>query len=216
MSSPRVKYQTIEFDNTDIHVRSLRDNQEFSDDDGIAEALGISSASWPLFGVLWDSGLVLAHQINTREFVGKRILEVGCGLALASLLLNHRKADITVTDYHPEVGAFLDVNTELNGDPNIPFYRVGWADAANDMGKFDIIIGSDLLYEAEHIELLAAFLNQHASEQCEIILIDPGRGNHAKFSKRMTHLGWVHTQARPIECDYTVKPFKGQVLNYQR
>ena len=38
MSSPRVKYQTIEFDNTDIHVRSLRDNQEFSDDDGIAEA----------------------------------------------------------------------------------------------------------------------------------------------------------------------------------
>lgn len=106
MSSPRVKYQTIEFDNTDIHVRSLRDNQEFSDDDGIAEALGISSASWPLFGVLWDSGLVLAHQINTREFAGKRILEVGCGLALASLLLNHRKADITVTDYHPEVGAF--------------------------------------------------------------------------------------------------------------
>jgi predicted nicotinamide N-methyase len=216
MSSPRVKYQTIEFDNTDIHVRSLRDNQEFSDDDGIAEALGISSASWPLFGVLWDSGLVLAHHINTRKLEGKRILEVGCGLALASLLLNHKQANITVTDYHPEVGAFLDVNTDLNGDERIPFHRVGWADTMNEMGLFDVIIGSDVLYEAEHIELLASFINQHAKSTCEIILIDPGRGNHAKFSKRMTSLGYVHTQAKPIESDYTIKPFKGQVLNYQR
>nr|WP_289054945.1 hypothetical protein [uncultured Psychrobacter sp.] len=47
---------------------------------------------------------------------GKRILEVGYGMALSSLLLNHRRADITATDYHPTVEYFLDRNTTLNNN----------------------------------------------------------------------------------------------------
>jgi hypothetical protein len=52
MTTLRVRYQTLEFGTTDIHIRSLRDNQEFSDDEGAAAALGISSASWPIFGIV--------------------------------------------------------------------------------------------------------------------------------------------------------------------
>jgi hypothetical protein len=35
----------VEFGREDIHVRSLRDNQQFADPDGEAADLGISSAS---------------------------------------------------------------------------------------------------------------------------------------------------------------------------
>ena len=56
----RVRYQTIEFQSVDIHIKTLRDSQEFSDPLGEANALGISSAQWSLFGVLWDSGKVVA------------------------------------------------------------------------------------------------------------------------------------------------------------
>ena len=97
MSVVRLRYHTIEFGELDIHLRTLRDNQQFSDDEGEAEALGISSAFWPLFGIVWDSGNVLAHLMVEYEIVGLRILEVGCGIALASLVLNHRLADITAT-----------------------------------------------------------------------------------------------------------------------
>lgn len=45
MASLRIRYQNMEFGYTDTHLRTLRDNQEFSDDDGVAEALGISSAT---------------------------------------------------------------------------------------------------------------------------------------------------------------------------
>jgi len=45
MTAPRVRYQTIEFGDVDIHVRTLRDTLQFEDVDGEAEALGISSAS---------------------------------------------------------------------------------------------------------------------------------------------------------------------------
>ena len=75
MSSLRVRYQTIEFGEVDIHLRTLRDNQEFQDKDGEAEKLGISSASWPLFGVVWDAGKVLAHHMcdyDITQAIGKR------------------------------------------------------------------------------------------------------------------------------------------------
>lgn len=216
MSSLRVRYHTMEFGDVDIHLRTLRDNQQFSDDEGVAEALGISSASWPLFGIVWPSGEVLAHHMATFEIEGKRILEVGCGIGLSSLVLNERHADITATDYHPEVGNFLQHNTELNQGRDIPFTRTGWADVDSDLGEFDLIIGSDLLYEQEHVELLTAFIERHAHDRCEVVLVDPGRGHHARFSKKMVELGYSHDQQRPDDTDYLTKPFKGQILSYSR
>lgn len=217
MSSPlRFRYQTYECGLYDIHLRTLRDNQQFSDPEKTAENLGISSASWPLFGILWPSGQVLAHFMREFDIQGKRILEVGCGIGLTSLMLNQREANITATDYHPEAGAFLSVNTDLNEDVAIPFVRTGWADADCGMGDFDLIIGSDLLYETEHIELLSGFIDQHATPHCQVILVDPGRGNHAKFSKRMVSLGYDHSQHKPEETGFLERPFKGQILQYQR
>ncbi|MCG8564273.1 MAG: protein N-lysine methyltransferase family protein, partial [Desulfobacterales bacterium] len=185
MTPMRVRYQTIEFGEMDIHVRTLRDNLQFMDQDGVAEKLGISSAMWPLFGLIWDSGRVLAQTMLEYDIQKKRILEVGCGIGLASLVLNHRRADITATDYHPEVENFLVENIRINQGRDIPFVRTGWGDGESRLGRFDLVIGSDLLYEAEHIELLSAFIDRHTNPQCEVLIVDPGRGNHAKFSKKM-------------------------------
>ncbi|MBF0468047.1 MAG: methyltransferase domain-containing protein [Desulfamplus sp.] len=216
MSPLRVRYQTIEFGNIDIHVRTLRDNQQYCDVNGVAEKLGISSATWPLFGIIWDSSLVLAHFIFDFDIIGKRILEVGCGIGLASLLLNNRLADITATDYHPEVESFLIENIKLNKGKNIPFVRTGWEDVDSGLGKFDLIIGSDLLYESNHGTLLSGFIDQHAKQVCEVIVVDPGRGHHARFSKKMMKLGYSHKQNKPDHTEYLMQPFKGQILRYNR
>ena len=152
MTAIRYRYQTIEFDQVDIHVKTLRDTQQFNDPDQIAKKLGISSANWSLFGVIWASSKVLADLMSRIDIKGKRILEVGCGVGLASLILNHRKAEITATDYHPEAEQLLLSNTGLNDDADIPFQRVGWDDSASELGQYDLIIGSDLLYEQKHAE----------------------------------------------------------------
>lgn len=83
MTSLRYQYQTIEFGKSDIHLRTLRNRQEYSDDKDIAEKLGISSANWSLFGIVWDSSKVLANYMFEYEFEDKKILEVGCGIALS-------------------------------------------------------------------------------------------------------------------------------------
>lgn len=217
MALPRVRYQTIEFDEFDIHLRSLKDKQQFHDPFGEAERLGISSAQWSLFGVLWQSSRVLAEKMQDFNIEGKRILEIGCGLGLSSLLLNARHADITATDYHPEAGKFLAENVRLNQGDVIPFLRTDWKDEHSGIGHFDLIIGSDLLYESNHIELLSQFIERHANPGAEVILVDPGRGNHAKFSKEMVKMDFDHNQYKPeLEIEEGETPFKGVVLCYKR
>lgn len=216
MSPLRFRYQTLDFLDDDIHVRTLRDTQQYSDTDDKAQKLGISSASWPLFGVIWDSGKILAHLMSNFDIKDKRILEVGCGIGLASLVLNHRSADITATDYHPEAERFLIENVRINNDEIIPFIRAGWGDTQDSLGEFDLIIGSDLLYERDHVELLAGFIDRHTKASCEVIIVDPGRGNHSNFSKKMVSLDFSHTQSKPVHTDYLTLPFKGQLLRYAR
>jgi len=216
MSTLRVRYQTLEFDHMDIHVRTLRDCQQYDDDDGRAERLGISSASWPLFGVIWPSGKVLAHLMQDYVIDGLRIMEVGCGIALASLVLNCRQADITATDYHPEVESFLQQNVSLNSGESIPFVRTGWDDGDHCLGRFDLIIGSDLLYEPDHVDLLADFIDAHARPHCKVILVDPGRGRRARFSKAMASRGYAVEQQDVGQPAYLTRPFRGSILHYSR
>lgn len=216
MTNLRLSYQTIEFGKTDIHLCSLRNKQEFYDPDGRAEALGISSTSWPLFGLVWPSSLVLAHHLFEYDVGKKRVLEIGCGTAISSLLLNKQHADITATDYHPEVERFLNRNTALNGDKLIPFERTGWADQDDNLGRFDLIIGSDLLYEDAHITLLADFIEAHANESCEVIIVDPGRGRKNKLAKCLLAFGYVSSFSKPENTDYLDSGFNGDILHFSR
>jgi predicted nicotinamide N-methyase len=220
VSMLRFQYQTIEFGTTDIHLRTLRDNFQYEDKDDAAKKLGIQSATWPIFGVVWASSKILARIMHTYNIKGKRILEVGCGIGLASLVLNKRLADITATDHHPEVENYLLINTELNESDIIPFTRTDWNDEPTDLGLFDMIIGSDLLYESGHADSLSEFIHQHAKTKCKVLLIDPGRKHHAKFSKNMVKLGYSHTQSK-VENTENISPNLGnynrfQILQYER
>ncbi len=216
MSSYRVRYQTIEVGEFDLHLRTLRDKQQFADPEGVAEACGISSALWPIFGVVWPSSIVLANVLIEQDTHGKRILEVGCGIGLASLILNKQHADISATDHHPEVERFLQKNTELNQDKPIKFERLDWNDTESSLGVFDLIVGSDLLYEDEHIKLLAKFINKHAAPTCEVLLVDPDRGRKSKFTTQMTDYGYQYTHSRAIVDDNVPASYKGHVLRFSR
>jgi len=218
MSMPALqfRYQTLALGEMDIHVRTLSNQSQFSDPEGEAQRLGISSETWPLFGLIWASGRELADLMLTQQIAGKRVLEVGCGVGLASLVLNHRLADITATDIHPQAAGFMQENTRINQDRPIPFFRNDWTEAAAELGRFDLIIGSDLLYERSHVVPLAAFIDQHANPECEIILVDPGRGHHANFSKRMVSLGYSHSQTRTANGETDDQLPRGRILRYLR
>lgn len=195
MPAFRLAFHTLEIGPYDLHVRALRDRDQFGDVDGEAEALGVPPAMWPLFGQVWECGRLLAEQVADLPVRGLRVLEVGCGLGLASLILNKRGADITATDIHPEAGRFLAYNTALNGDPPLRFVRCDWGAPAPELGRFSLIVGSEVLYEAPQVERLASFVDAHAESDAGVIVIDPGRGLLGRFSTALRGRGF-HRQER--------------------
>jgi predicted nicotinamide N-methyase len=217
MTTPlRIRYQTVEIGSNDIHLCTLRDKQQFSDPEGVAKKMGINSAVWPIFGTIWPSSLVLAHFIDNYQTVGKRVLEIGCGMALTSLMLNKKHADITATDYHPEVEFFLKRNATLNHDDEINYERTDWSQSTDSLGRFDLIVGSDVLYEDQHVKQLADFIEHHSQPTCEVILVDPGRGRKNKLGLQMEKYGFQYTHTKAAPASYLKQTFNGYILKFWR
>nr|WP_255474982.1 SAM-dependent methyltransferase [Pusillimonas sp. ANT_WB101] len=258
-------------------IQSLLDRQQYYDPTGEALRRGICSASWPLFGLMWPSGVQLATQLAQRRVCpDERILEIGCGLGLASLVGQRRGAHITASDCHPLAETFLDVNAKLN-DLSLLTYRYGqWGESApaadqyverhgllgiplheeggsafgsthsqtGDVsdgdpivrdravpgdgfseqflsGRYDLIIGSDLLYEPDMPVTLSAFIDRHANAAAEVWIVDPNRGHRNAFSRNMAHYGFVLEEDKrlddqPVMAEEGAQAYKGRLLRYRR
>jgi predicted nicotinamide N-methyase len=208
--------RTLRLGDHDYRIRSLTDLQQFADPDHHAQRLGISSAQWSLFGHVWPSGRLLAEAMATHDIAGKRILELGCGLGLASLVLRHRGADVVASDYHPLAETFLAYNAALNELPAVAYRTLRW-DAPNEtLGRFDLIIGSDVLYERDHAERLSALLPRHANLVSEVLITDPGRGNSTPFTRALLAQGYDVTEQRCRMNATDAPPFRGRLLSYGR
>lgn len=199
-----------------LRLRSLSDRMQFADPDGDAARVGICSASWPLFGVLWPAAIPLAEAMSETEIDGLRFLEVGCGLGLPSLVLKRRNADITASDHHPLAETFLRYNAELNGIPPVNFVQMRWAEPAPDLGRFDVIIGSDILYERGHAEMLAQVVEEHSEACGEVWISCPGRGHLGRFSRALRAQGFRATEYPRLSESNEKPPFKGRLLRFVR
>jgi len=216
----------------DLLIRSLLDKNQFHDPLDEALNLGISSATWPLFGLLWPSGQRMAERMALRPVTHERILEIGCGLGLSSLIAHRRGANVTASDCHPLTHAFLDENTRLNGLPPMAYRHGLWGTAAlredgmpvltsaqddGVTGLFDLIVGSDILYERDDEGTLASFINTHAALVSEIWVVDPNRGNRAAFHKHMARVGFVmHELILDQAAHDDEAAYKGRMLTYTR
>ena len=205
---------THHFDGIAYRIRRLIDGNQFDDPDGITEALGISSASWPLFGMLWPSGLLLADLISRETLGPGKILELGCGLGMASLVANARGADILATDYHPRAAVFLQDNSRRNALADTPFRRLDWRVPEPDLGVFSLIIGSDLLYEPDHPALLSAFLARHSHAGTRVIIVDPRRTRHVRFRRRMEEEGFCSQSEASTPAQLADFGFRGVIQRF--
>lgn len=219
-------------DAAEFVIRSLQDRQQYHDPDGEAQRLGISPALWPLFGLLWPSSVHMAAHLARRPVHPmERILEIGCGLALPSLVAHYRGADVTASDHHPLTSTFLEENLRLNQLPPSLEYRHGqWGvneplireqgDHKVLMGRYDLIIGSDLLYERDAAPVLARFIGQHAHSAAEVWIVDANRGYRPLFSRYMSVYGFEVVESLRLTQDHHHHhhplPYKGRLLKYRR
>lgn len=215
MSDIELKRQTYLIDKIAYVIDSLKDTQQYEAGDDAA-AVGINSATWPLFGVVWPTSVVMAMQIDRLDLAGKRVLEIGCGIGLCSIVLHRMGVDITASDYHPRAQEFLDRNVLGNGLPPIK-YRTGNWDVDNArLGEFDVLIGSDILYQPDHAGLVSRFIDRHSSDDVQVVIGDPNRANRSKFTRNMIDLGFQHRFERFDQQMQDGNRCKGRISHYLR
>lgn len=147
----------------------------------------------PYFGILWEAGIGLSQHLIQLELKDKKVLEIGCGLALPSFLIKKMDGDIVATDFHADVPLFLELN-QKNNQTYFPYKVMNWRNeierTKSDLGLFDLVIGSDILYESQHPMQVAKALIAFLKPGGKIILSDPGRAYIQKFITSMNECGY--------------------------
>jgi len=136
---------------------------------------------------------------------------------------------VTASDCHPLAEHFLLENLRLNclapmkyrhghwGSHPVPPWQCDVAGTCIVAGRYDLIIGSDLLYERDAPGTLAAFIAAHAAAAAEVWIIDPDRGNRPAFHRAMHAHGFAVREDRVgAPAAHGVPAYKGRLLTYRR
>lgn len=153
----------------------------------------------PYYAILWPAARGLAEHLwrHADELAGRRVIELGCGLGLPSILAAKLGAQVLATDFHPETGKWFLHNAGLNQVEAI-YMTLDWnALLSSEQGPryhpAPLVIGSDLVYERRHIPALVCAIDALCAPGGEAIISDPGRDNLDLFVAGMERSGWRHT-----------------------
>lgn len=217
MSGFQTKFESVAIAGVaNLTIRSLLDHMQYADAAGEAERLGISGAQWPLFGLLWPSALHLAARVGQRAVGAGRILELGCGLALPSLVAHRCGADVTASDLHPEVLPFLTENLRLNGLPPMKYLQGDWRPGkAGAVQDYALVMASDVLYEQDPNGRLAEYIATRTAALGEVWIVDPDRGHRAAFSRHMRELGMGVSESVLGVPATQRRSYRGRMLSYR-
>jgi predicted nicotinamide N-methyase len=150
----------------------------------------------PYWSVLWRSGVALAQELAGAELSGRRVVELGCGLGLPSLVAARAGAEVLATDGDEEALELLERNARENG-LNVATARAEWH-APGDLvarGPFDLVLAADVLYDRAAVAPLLSLLPRLGAE---VWLADPGRPAAEAFFERASTRWSVATLERGV------------------
>jgi predicted nicotinamide N-methyase len=118
-------------------------------DELIDEAAFARDEFLPYWAELWPAASALAEALP--DVANLRVVELGCGLGVTSLVAAARGADVTATDWAADAIELLRVNAERNGIVLRAEVR-DWQEPWDE--RFDLALASDVLYERRNVEPL--------------------------------------------------------------
>lgn len=157
--------------------------------------LGENTTRRPYGIVLWPSAIALAHAIASRTLAGKRILELGAGTGLPGIVAASLGALVMQTDRQQLVLHVCRQNAERNGVTTIEHRLADWT-AWDDVTRYDLIIGSDILYAAPLHPHLRHIFDTNLAHGGAVLLADPFRETSLQLLEDLEGDGWRVTMDR--------------------
>jgi predicted nicotinamide N-methyase len=141
--------------------------------------------------MLWPAALALANRLAHDPALvrGRRVLELGCGPGLPGLIAQWRGGKVTQTDYQEAPLALARENAAGNQVTGICILRGDWR-AFPPIGLYDLVIGSDILYERALHPALRALLPRVLAPRGTLLLADPLRPQASQFLDALEGEGW--------------------------
>ncbi len=160
------------------------------------------------FGLLvWESGVVMADVVGEASPLGD-VLELGAGAGLGGLVAAALGANVLQTDHSAEALALCRRNAEANGIAAIKQAFGDWTDW-RDAGRYDCVIGADILYEPALYGDIVRVLERAVAPGGRVILTDPARSHAAQFIEDLRSQGWVvEIDARRVPALPPCQPFE--------
>ena len=152
----------------------------------------------PYWSVLWRSGVALAREAGDETLRGKRVVELGCGLALPSIAAAAHGATVLATDADPEAVELVARNAELNGVERRG--RRGGLDVGGRVeelagrGPFDLVLAAECSTSAPTVARMLSLLPRLAPAAW---LADPSRRTAAVFLDEARQRGWTIDTRQP-------------------
>jgi len=123
----------------------------------IDEAAFAENEFLPYWAELWPAAMLLADALP--DVAGLRVVELGCGLGVPSLVAAARGGQVTSTDWSPDAIELLRDNAERNAvrlSAEVRDWREPWSQ------RFDLALAADVLYEERNVEPVLARLRELA------------------------------------------------------
>jgi predicted nicotinamide N-methyase len=132
---------------------------------------------FPLWAKIWKASWVLSGFLaDLPPDVNKRLLEIGAGVGLVSIVAATFGHEITMTEYNPDALNFARANACLNNCSGLPIEKLDW----NHPGlkdQFDLIVASEVTYNEAYFLPLIRLFKSNLKPGGEIILASEIRGS---------------------------------------
>jgi predicted nicotinamide N-methyase len=140
-------------------------------------------AAFPFGLILWESAPVLAEALAAGPLTvsGRRVLELGAGTGLAGLVAQWLGASVLQIDHNPDALELCRTNAGLNAIDGLRQALANWSDWRDD-SQYDLVIGSDVLYDREAHAPVLAILERNLAAGGHVLLTDPGRQHTPLFA----------------------------------
>jgi predicted nicotinamide N-methyase len=172
-----------------IGKRSLRILHPASAEDLISEEDFERDERLPYWAELWPSSRVLAEFVRPMIGARRSLLELGCGSGLVTTSACLAGFDVVASDYYADACLFARVNAARNGASGPRSLLVDWRALPRDLGRFDVVLASDVLYERPYGGLVANAIGESLAVDGTAYLADPGRVGRDEFLEHLAGAG---------------------------
>lgn len=164
----------------------------------------------PYWADLWPSSIGLARLILDSlppPQPGQQALELGCGMALASLAAGKKGWQPLMSDYLPTALLLAELHWRMNIASAPRTCLLDWR-APDPALAADLILASDVLYEQRNVQPLLRAFETLLRPGGLILLADPGRKACGEFLSTLQELDYqiesTQEEVRYLETNYRI------------